>query len=64
MNPVFLLTSEFTLSKIRLLMAPILDFDGFISLNSGLDGKELLWSFIVIKALSSERQSIRSLRSK
>ena len=47
------MTLWFILSKIFLLILPISDLDGLMSLNDGLFGKPFLWSFTVMEASDS-----------
>ena len=57
---VTLIISLFMLSKICLLIIPISDFVGFISLHVGLFMKSGLWSFNVMNASLLAETSIRS----
>jgi len=57
---VTLIISLFMLSKICLLIIPISDFVGFMSLHVGLFMKSGLWSFNVMNASLLAETSIRS----
>ena len=57
---VTLIISLFMLSKICLLIIPIFDFVGFMSLHVGLFMKSRLWCFNVMNASLLAETSIRS----
>ena len=57
---VLLITEALIASRIRLLMTPISDFDGFIRRHVGWSEKFCLWSFSVTNASLVANFSMRS----